>query len=131
MAPLKNILLTISVILLTSCAAPFDNNEYGRMVEMRHTVDLAIDQKTCERPAQMKAVAEKLQLDARWWSIYSRYLPKNELTVTMAEALVAVTKEMSDRYRDTAPSTMYCNLKLKNVRDQLEIVLNTTARRPR
>lgn len=130
MERLKNILL-ISVLLLVACAAPFDNNEYGRMVDMRYTVDTAIEQKTCERPAQMKLVSEKLQSDARWWLIYSRYLPKNDLTVTMAEALGAVTKEMAERYQGQAPSTMYCNLKLKNIRDQLEIVLRTTAGRPR
>ena len=130
MERLKNILL-ISVLLLVACAAPFDNNEYGRMVEMRYTVDTAIEQKTCDQPAQMKLVSEKLQADARWWLIYSRYLPKNDLTVTMAEALGAVTKEMADRYQGQAPSAMYCNLKLKNIRDQLEIVLRTTAGRPR
>lgn len=131
MAQLKNTLLITSILLLAACAAPFDNNEYSRMVEMRYTVDTAIEQKTCEQPTQMKLVSEKLQADARWWLIYSRYLPKNDLTVTMADALGAVTKEMAVRYQGPAPSTMYCNLKLKNIRDQLEIVLKTTAGRPR
>lgn len=130
MASSKSILLVS--LLLAGCAVKFDPVEHGRLVDIRHRVDMAIHDHHCRQAEQAKATAEQLYRDAHWLMIYSQHIPNNASLEKMSSELAKTTEEFVQRYRNTTPpSTIYCDLKLKNIHQQVEIIQRTNARRPR
>jgi hypothetical protein len=121
--------LTILVLpfLLTACAATFDNNEYARLVDMRHE----LRETRCVDEDDAKRMVRSVQNSTEWIQIYSRYLPDNSNTVKMLSTYQEGVKEFSDAYDRANPSLIYCRLKVRNLHDQLDVMLSTTARRPR
>ena len=70
--------------------------------------------------------------DARWAWSYGRDLPNNEKMVAMTANLMAITKELDDRYKKgDAVSATYCRLKMKNIHTATDTILKVSARRPR
>ena len=116
-----------SVIFLAGCVAMFDNNEYSAMVTMRAELNPA----HCEDTDRARNMAQQVAKSSQWLVIYSRYLPDNHNTVTMVNALDATAKDFQDRYQSAAPSAVFCRTKVKIMQNQLDTILDTTARRPR
>lgn len=131
MGPLKKLLLVSSAVVLTACAARWDNADYSRVVDIRHTVSVAQRERVCERPAQAQTVANAIEQDAHWLMLYSDYLPNNEPGQQMALGLYNTAAEFSKRYEGAPPSKVYCELKLKTLAAQIEAIQRTHAGRPR
>lgn len=133
MPQLKKLLLLSSIAVLTACAAKWDNADYSRVVDIRHTVAVAQRDNTCERPAQAQTVADAIERDAHWLLLYSDYLPNNGPGQDMALGLYNTAAEFSKHYATakTPPSKVYCDLKLKTIAKQVEIIQKTHAGRPR
>ena len=129
---LKKLLLLSSLAILTACAAKWDNADYSRVVDIRHTVAVAQREQVCAKPAQAQTVADAIERDAHWLLLYSDYLPDNGPGQKMALALYNTSAEFSKRYHsDTVPSKIYCELKLKTLAAQVETMQKTHAGRPR
>ncbi len=126
-------LLIVSSIALTACAVKFDPVEHGRMVDVRHTVHQALNEQHCSDPKLARYSAENLDSDATWLLFYTQYIPNNESAEKMATELKKTTTDFAKRYRDTekTPSKVFCELRLKNIATQIEIIQRTNARRPR
>jgi hypothetical protein len=64
---------------------------------------------------------------------YTQYIPNNDSAEKMATELKKTTTDFVKRYRDTekTPSKVFCELRLKNIATQIEIIQRTNARRPR
>ena len=131
MPQLKKLLLLSSIAILSACAAKWDNADYSRIVDIRHTVAVAQRERVCEHPAQARTVADAIERDAHWFMLYSDYLPNNEPGQKMAVGLYNTAAEFSKRYQDTPPSKVYCELKLKTLAAQVEAMQRTHAGRPR
>ena len=133
MALLKKILLISIGTVLTACAVKFDPVEHSRMVDVRHRVHQAQTQQHCADPKLAKYQAESLDSDAAWLVLYTQYIPNNESAERMATELKKTTADFAQRYRDTekSPSKVFCELRLKNIATQIEIIQRTNARRPR
>ncbi len=122
------ILAITMMIFLTGCAAVFDGNEYSRMVDMRY----GMSEQHCDDPRQAKIMANQTLIITDWLTIYSQHLPNNEPTQNMLTAYRLSVKDFVDRYESaTPPSAAFCRLKVKNLHDQLDIMLDSTGRRPR
>ena len=132
MALLKK-LLVVSSIALTACAVKFDPVEHSRMVDVRHRVYQALTEQHCADPKMAKYQAENLDSDATWLLFYTQYIPNNESAEKMAVELKNTTADFAKRYQDTTkpPSKVFCELRLKNIATQIEIIQRTNARRPR
>ena len=131
MPQLKKLLLLSSIAILTACVAKWDNADYSRIVDIRHTVAVAQREKVCENPRQAQTVADALERDAHWLMLYSDYLSNNEPNQQMSTALYNTVAEFSKRYQGTPPSKIYCELKLKTVAQQIDTIQRTNAGRPR
>lgn len=105
----------------------FDENEYSRMVDVR--VELEESRCTDHKDAQQMAVRLKSHLD--WLAIYSQHLPNNNNTNSMVMAMRKSTDEFADRYTRGSATTAYCRLKVQALAEQIDIILKTTASRPR
>jgi hypothetical protein len=132
MALLKSTLLS-SLILLTACAVKFDPVEHSRMIDVRHRVYQAQHEQHCADPKMARYQAESLDSDATWLLFYTQYIPNNESAEKMAVELKNTTADFAKRYQDTTkpPSKVFCELRLKNIATQIEIIQRTNARRPR
>jgi hypothetical protein len=132
MALLKSILLS-SLVFLTACAVKFDPVEHSRMIDVRHRVHQAQTEQHCLDPKMAKYQAESLDSDATWLLFYTQYIPNNQSAEKMAVELKNTTTDFARRYRDTEkfPSKVFCELRLKNIATQIEIIQRTNARRPR
>jgi hypothetical protein len=103
------------------------------MVDVRHRVHMAQIEQYCSDPKLAKFQAENIDSDATWLLFYTQYIPNNESAEKMAAELKKTTADFAKRYRDTAqpPSKVFCELRLKNIATQIEIIQRTNARRPR
>ena len=132
MALLKKLLIVSSVVL-TACAVKFDPVEHSRMVDVRHRVYQAQTEQHCADPKMSRVQAENLDSDATWLVFYTQYIPNNESAEKMAGELKKTTTDFVKRYQDPSrtPSKVFCELRLKNIATQIEIIQRTNARRPR
>jgi hypothetical protein len=126
-------LLIVSSIALTACAVKFDPVEHSRMIDVRHTVHQALTEQHCSDSKIARYTAENLDSDATWLLFYTQYIPNNNSAEKMATELKKTTNDFAKRYRDTekTPSKVFCELRLKNIATQIEIIQRTNARRPR
>jgi hypothetical protein len=126
-------LLIVSSVALTACAVKFDPVEHSRMVDVRHRVYQALNEQHCADPKMARYQAETLDSDATWLLFYTQYIPNNESAERMATELKNTTSDFAKRYQDTSkpPSKVFCELRLKNIATQIEIIQRTNARRPR
>ena len=126
-------LLIVSSVALTACAVKFDPVEHSRMVDVRHRVYQAQTEQHCADPKMARYQAETLDSDATWLLFYTQYIPNNESAERMATELKNTTTDFAKRYQDTTkpPSKIFCELRLKNIATQIEIIQRTNARRPR
>ena len=133
MVQLKKLLLLSSIPLIVSCAARWDNADYSRVVDIRHTVAVAQRENVCEKPGQAQTVADAIERDAQWLLLYSDYLPNNGPGQEMALGLYNTAAEFSKHYATakTPPSKVYCDLKLKTIAKQIDAIQKTHAGRPR
>lgn len=132
MAPYQKLLIVISSTLLASCAVKFDPVEHSRLVEIRYTTHQAISHKHCADAALAKNSAERINNDAIWLQFYAEHIPNNKSLQIMAAELHKTTDDFARRYsQPTAPSRVFCELKLKNILTQIETIQHTNARRPR
>lgn len=123
---MKRLAIILIPLLLAACAT-FDNNEYARLVDLRHE----LRENRCADEAEARQMVASVMNNTEWIQIYSRYLPLNKNTVNMLAAYSEGVKEFSKAYEQTTPSVIFCRLKVRNLHDQLDIMLATTARRPR
>jgi hypothetical protein len=120
-------LVILLLILLAGCAAKFDSNEYSRLVDIRH----ALLESRCADAADVRAMSKTIQNDLSWLMIYSQNLPHNDNTTSMLAAMKTTADELSIRTSRDDFSVVYCRLKIRTLQDQLDIILKTTANRPR
>ena len=132
MVSLKKLLI-VSSLALSGCAVKFDPVEHSRMVDVRHRVYQAQTEQHCTDPKMARYQAESLDSDATWLLFYTQYIPNNESAERMATELKNTTADFAKRYQDTTkpPSKVFCELRLKNIATQIEIIQRTNARRPR
>lgn len=125
--------LALSLVLLTGCAIKFDPVEHARIVDIHHRILQAQTDNHCADPAQMRGTARALDSDSHWLVLYAAHHPKNDSMQTMAAEFAKGTADLAGRYdaNKSAPSKVFCELRLKNLNTQIEVIQRTNARRPR
>ena len=122
----------LMILLLVGCSlfpSNFDGQEHAMIVNV-HVISQ--DDAVCDRRDSASMAAQTMYQDARWAWNYGRDLPNNEKMAKMTENLMAMTRELDDRYKKTDPvSTAYCKLKFKNIHQATDTILKVSARRPR
>lgn len=122
----------ILVLALTGCAlfpSSFDSNEHARLV----TIHVASsDAGICQDRDAAARTAREMYADARWVWNYGQYLTNNEKMGKMEQELLAMTKELADRYAQAGTvSAFYCRSKFENIHRATTTIIKVSARRPR
>ena len=127
-----SILAVLLAVLLAGCGlfpARFDGQEHAMIVNV-HVISQ--DDAVCNSRDSAYMAAQTMYQDARWAWTYGRDLPDNGPMIRMTENLMAMTRELDDRYKKgDAVSTAYCKLKFKNIHTATDTILKVSARRPR
>jgi hypothetical protein len=123
---MKRLFILLMPLMLAACAT-FDNNEYSRLVDMRYE----LRETRCADNGEAQQMAQSVLAHTQWLQIYSQHLPSNKNTIDMLSAYSQGVQEFHDAYQTSQPSVIFCRLKVRNLHDQLDIMLATTARRPR
>jgi len=126
------LLVLLCALLLTGCGlfpARFDGQEHGMIVNV-HVISQ--DDAVCNSRDSAYLAAQTMYQDARWAWNYGRHQPDNAPMATMTANLMAMTRELDDRYKKgDSVSATYCRLKFKNIHQATDTILKVSARRPR
>ena len=98
MGQLKKLLLLSSIPFVVACAAKWDNADYSRVIDIRHTVSVAQRENACANVKTAQTVADAIERDAHWLLLYSDYLPNNGPGQEMALGLFNTAAEFSKHY---------------------------------
>ena len=124
-------LILLVALLLAGCSFPstFDSHEHARMVNI-HVISL--DDSVCANREQAADRAQTMYSDARWLWAYGQDLPDNAPMAKMEIELMAMTRELAERYQKPDPvSQYYCKSKFENIRRATDTMIKASARRPR
>ena len=127
-----SLLALLCLLLLSGCGllpGRFDGQEHAMIVNV-HVISQ--DSNVCDSRDSAYLAAQTMYQDARWAWNYGRDLPNNDKMAAMTANLMAITKELDDRYKKgDAVSATYCRLKFKNIHQATDTILKVSARRPR
>ena len=127
-----SLLALLCLLLLSGCGllpSRFDGQEHAMIVNV-HVISQ--DDAVCNSRDSAYLAAQTMYQDARWAWNYGRDLPNNEKMAAMTANLMAITRELDDRYKKgDAVSATYCRLKFKNIHQATDTILKVSARRPR
>jgi len=127
-----SLLALLCLLLLSGCGllpSRFDGQEHAMIVNV-HVISQ--DDGVCNSRDSAYLAAQTMYQDARWAWNYGRDLPNNDKMATMTANLMAITRELDDRYKKgDSVSATYCRLKFKNIHQATDTILKVSARRPR
>ena len=116
-------------LILSACAFPsqFDAQEQNAIVDLvvmsRHEL--------CRTP-EIGTHAQAINLRAEWLQVYSSSLPNNEKIQAMNTNMVAMTRDLAQRYQGgAAASRFFCETRMKNINQAARTMLDVSGRRPR
>ena len=126
-------LVVLSGIFLAGCAVKFDPVEHARIVDIHFNIQQAISTNQCSYPVSMAETARTIARDADWLALYVQHVPNNQSLQTMSTEFAKGSQDLAARYEPSKPppSKIFCELRLKNLNTQIEVIQRTNARRPR
>ena len=130
---MKFIIAISSALLLSACSlwpSYFDQNEHARMVDIAIT---SKDASVCDNYNTAKTTVVNIVRDTNWLIVYGNSLPDNDSLIEAYSNLEAIVPDFGKRYVDPAnpPSAAYCKLKLKNINEATQTLIEVSGRRPR
>jgi hypothetical protein len=121
---MKTLPIILSTLLLSGCALStppkqFDSTLYDHLVTL--SVDTEQAELSCGKPAISQQIFT-LNRESKQITKYTQYAAKdvNASVILMDKAIT----EMNSVYQAGTPSTAYCQLKLKIINADLDIILN-------
>lgn len=125
--------LAAAVLLLAlgGCAlfpSTFDPQEHSRLVTISQ---LSADNKICANSTLAAAASMEIVREADWLYRYGSSLRNNDNMISMEKNLLAISRELQERYAQGEVSVVYCRLKLDNIHSAAGRIMAVSARRPK
>lgn len=121
---LRTLILTIALITISGCSvfgAKFDNNEYASFTRLFVQADNAIQY--CDDPDALRVKIDIIAQETEFLYLYTKHLPKNNETHTIAKILRGNVNELKQAYANGARSETYCRIKLTILTQHVERAL--------
>ena len=121
----------ILVLSLGGCAlfpSTFDSQEHSRLVTISQ---LSADNKICANSTLAAAASMEIVREADWLYRYGSSLRNNDNMISMEKNLLAISRELQERYAQGEVSVVYCRLKLDNIHSAAGRIMAVSARRPK
>ena len=124
-------LLLAATLSLQACSilpSSFDSQEHARLVTINQ---LSADNRVCATRDLAQTTSLEITREADWVDRYCASLGNNENMTHMHANLLAMSRELSERYGRGEVSVVYCRAKLDNIHKATQTMIGVSARRPR
>lgn len=118
-------------VALAGCAifpSSFDSQEHARLVTINQ---LSADTGVCATRDLALITSLEITREADWAHRYGASLGNNQNMTRMHANLLAMSRELSERYGRGEVSVIYCRAKLDNIHKASQTMIGVSARRPR
>jgi hypothetical protein len=109
--------------------AQFDNNEYASLARLHLEADTALQ--SCDDPLTFANDLDGLKYEAKFLYTYSKHLPDNVQSVTIAKILLQNVDELDTRFAGGKMSETYCTFKVNFLIQQINRALQAEASKVR
>lgn len=120
-----------ALLLLTACSllpSNFDSQEHAVLVTV---AQLSADNAICNNRELAQVHSRALYQQADWLHRYGSSLPQNTDLANQESQLLAIASELKQRYERGEVSVVYCRSKMDNISRAAQIMIKSSAGRPR
>ena len=119
---MKKLLVVLAFIGLTGCASIMEMIPSRWDVnQARAITDIQLEVRHFDCKAELKPQVDQLAKDVEWFDIYAKTKPTRDIA-KLTGTITDTVKELQDRVAKGPVSPMYCDLKLKIIKQQADIL---------
>ena len=119
---MKRLIAVVAFLSLTGCASVMDMIPSRWDVNQAKAItDIQLEVNHFDCRADLKPQVDQLAKDVEWFDIYAKTKPTRDIA-KLTGTVTDTVKELQDRVNKGPVSPMYCDLKLKIIKQQTEIL---------
>ena len=119
---MKKLLLILAVVGLSGCASVMEYIPSRWDVNQAKVItDIQLQTRHFDCKGDQAAQINALALNVEWFDIYAKSKPTRDIA-KLTGTVTATIKEYQDRLKTGPVSPMYCDIKLKIIRQQTDIL---------
>ena len=119
---MKKLIAVVAFLSLTGCASVMDMIPSRWDVNQAKAItDIQVQVNHFDCKADLKPQVDQLAKDVEWFDIYAKTKPTRDIA-RLTGTVTDTVKELQDRVNKGPVSPMYCDLKLKIIKQQTEIL---------
>jgi hypothetical protein len=119
---MKRLLLILAVVGLTGCASIMEKiPSRWDANQARVITDIQLQARHFDCKGDQAAQLNALSLNVEWFDIYAKSKPTRDIA-KLTGTVTATVKEYQDRLKTGPVSPMYCDIKLKIIKQQTDIL---------
>jgi hypothetical protein len=119
---MKRLIAVVAFLSLTGCASVMDMIPSRWDVNQAKAItDIQLEVNHFDCRADLKPQVDQLARDVEWFDIYAKTKPTRDIA-KLTGTVTDTVKELQDRVNKGPVSPMYCDLKLKIIKQQTEIL---------
>ena len=119
---MKRLLLILAVVGLTGCAGIMEKiPSRWDANQARVITDIQLQARHFDCKGDQSAQLNALSLNVEWFDIYAKSKPTRDIA-KLTGTVTATVKEYQDRLKTGPVSPMYCDIKLKIIKQQTDIL---------
>ena len=119
---MKKLLLILAVVGLTGCASIMEKIPSRWDVNQAKVItDIQLQARHFDCKSDQVVQLNALSLNVEWFDIYAKSKPTRDIA-KLTGTVTATVKEYQDRLKTGPVSPMYCDIKLKIIKQQTDIL---------
>ena len=119
---MKKLLAAVTFISLTGCASIMEKIPSRWDVNQAKVItDIQVQVNHFDCKGNQAAQLDALSLNVEWFDIYAKTKPTRDIS-KLTSTLTTTVKEYQDRLKTGPVSPLYCDLKVKIIKQQTEIL---------
>ena len=119
---MKRLLVVLAFLSLTGCASIMEMIPSGWDVNQAKVItDIQLEVRHFDCAKDLAPQVNKLAQDVEWFDIYAKTKPTRDIA-KLTDTITTTVKEYQDRLKTGPVSPMYCDLKLKIIKQQADIL---------
>ena len=119
---MKRLLIVLAFAGLTGCASVMEIIPSGWDVNQAKSItDIQLEVRHFDCKAELKTQVDQLARDVEWFDIYAKTKPTRDIA-KLTGTITDTVNELKDRVAKGPVGPMYCDLKLKIIQQQADIL---------
>ena len=119
---MKKLLVVVAFLSLTGCASVMEMiPSRWDANQAKSITDIQLEVRHFDCKADLKPQVDQLAKDVEWFDIYAQTKPTRDIA-KLTGTITDTVKELQERVAKGPVSPMYCDLKLKIIKQQADIL---------